>query len=193
MKKNIITLLISTTFILTACQHNQTDTDTHTASDTQSIIEDTSNASQSTVTFSDKNNTIRLSTHSGDFQDKSEDPNFIPAHTKPEDVLILQYDSTQDLSLSVIKAGTLHHDINTLFENLKTLFSQNKDLDQTNIQLIDNQKIIYSYHIKKEPTLNESCIIQIDPNKTIMNICASSPSIAIDDLANRIKNIEITQ
>lgn len=186
MKKNIIFLLNTSIILaLAACDNKPTQN-----TNANTVVESTDNTATETVLIT-PDNSIQITTTPANFSDYSNNSAFLPANTKPENILLVQYDEDQNLNISASKLGKTESDIKTLADNLNKTLEQNKQLQQSKVETINDQQIQYSYTNTEETPINESCTLTIAQNKTLINACASSTKLSLDELKTVIKEVKI--
>lgn len=198
MQKHAITVCLLATFALAACNNSTPNNATATpaasstpvaASDVASA-ETPTNATPASPTLSSKDGKLTITTN-GYFADKSSDAVFLPADVKAEDVLLLQYDDSRNLTISAIQSGKAKTNAADLFASLQKALESNKSLQNLNVGQPENDRLRYGYTQAGQNVANESCLVAVDATQNITTVCASSSELSQEELAAILADVKI--
>lgn len=190
MQKYTTILALSTALVLAACDGKpSTSTAASQTAETASSVSTASNVvtpaasavAPSGVTLSSKDGKITINT-SGTFTDKSNDATFLPIDAKADDVLLLQYDESRNLTVYAVQAGQVKKSAENFFANLKKTIETDKNITNVRVSEVANNQISYDYSTAGEPVSHESCVVAVGTDKGITTVCAVSSDLSVDEV-----------
>lgn len=191
MQKYTTILALSAALVLAACDGKpSTSTAASQTAETTSSVSTASNvttpaasavAPSGVVTLSSKDGKITINT-SGTFTDKFNDATFLPIDAKADDVLLLQYDESRNLTVYAVQAGQVKKSAENFFANLKKTIETDKNITNAHVSEVANNQISYDYSTTGEPVSHESCVIAVGADKGITTVCAVSSDLSVDEV-----------
>lgn len=116
------------------------------------------------------------------FADKKGDAAFMPEGVAEADVLLLQYDESRNINVSVVKSTEFAGDAEALADKLKSALAADKALADVKVAAEGGQ-VNYGYAFaQSEPKAAESCIAKLGDDKLITTFCANGTDITADEL-----------
>lgn len=178
-QKMLITALFS--LVLAAC-NNQTPSD---AAASSPAVEPAKTA----LSSADGQISIQVD---GVFADKISDAQFLPEGEKAENILLLQYDEAQDLTLLAVKSGMLASDEAAFFADLKHNIDNDKTLSNINVQTPSEHRMAYGFTSQAQDS-HEYCIAAVASDKQIYTVCAMSTQLADAELSAVLSDVKTPQ
>lgn len=168
---NIRTIAISAAvFALAACNNGSPAQSTAASAVAQAAASMAAEASAVVAVNTAANDYLNLP---AGFADKKGDAAFMPEGVADADVLLLQYDEGQNITVSVVKSAAFAGDAAALADKLKTALNQDNRLENVSVTA-DGQQVSYGYHLAgSEPKAAESCIVRPDADKNLLTYCAA--------------------
>lgn len=184
MKKHTIAALLCATIAVAACDSGKPQTAASapvSASAAASSPAPAAASAPAMSTLSSQDGKVVIQA-TGQFVDKMGDAAFLPADAQAADVLLLQYDESRNLTVSAVAAGQAKNTAADLFGSLKKALESDKSLQGVNVAAPENNRLSYSYTHAGELGANESCVVAVAEDKSIINVCASSTDLSQDEL-----------
>lgn len=120
------------------------------------------------------------------FADKKGDAALMPEGVAQADVLLLQYDESRNISVSVVKAAEFAGDAAALADKLKTALAADKSLADVKVAVEGNQ-VNYSYTFaESDSKAAESCAARLGEDKSVTTFCANGTDVSADELQHLI-------
>lgn len=180
--------------LVSACHQPQQSTSNDSKNiSTSSVMGSATEPTNNNQILISHDNKITLNIADGHFTDiitqQSEHPEGIEAN----ELTLLQYDKTRDITLYTTNLGNTKTDAKIYFDNLSTALKSEKNLKNVQIGIATDNRMNYrfSQNDAQGRLLNENCI-SIHESK-LYNICASSHTASQETLSSVLQDFSISQ
>ncbi|MDO4641797.1 MAG: hypothetical protein Q4A84_08915 [Neisseria sp.] len=191
--KKIALLALAAAFSLSACdQQSETSVSPETTSSAASAINEAASTPESAVqTLTSKDGKISIRVENASFTDVSSDKNQLPPGADTADIVLLQRDEAQDITLYVTSLGKPKKPATEYFAKLKKAIESDSSLKDIKIGVATENRMDYHFsQASGEEILNETCVSVYSP-EGLYNVCANSPSASLDQLERVLNDIKL--
>lgn len=180
--------LLSTLAALAACDNKSGQASTASTNATRTFSAEAAPASVAAahpVTLNSASGNVAVTIkQGGTFIDKSKDAAFLPEDTTIEQVLLLQRDDDNDLTVSAINNGKADGNPENVLVKLKSLIESDKSFSNIKVSTPNKDRLAYtfSHNDTDGSPVNESCVTAINTKAETITVCATSSTLEGSEL-----------
>ncbi|UOP04915.1 hypothetical protein [Conchiformibius kuhniae] len=158
----------------------------------QTVASQAAAAEPQTVELKSRDGVLTIKT-AGAFADKADDEALRPEGIKPEQLILLQHNESDNITVYAADFGKAKHEAADYFAKLKKALESNKDLKDLRVETLSEARMDYRFSqndANGDFALNESCAALVAGGQ-VYGVCASSPEISTDALAAVLNDINV--
>lgn len=195
MKKSV--MLLSSVLALAACDNpfssgGEQNTQQTAASSQAATSTSPAPVAEPAVTELKTTDGVIVIKTTGEFVDKLGDEEMRPEGVQPEQLLLLQHNDSNNVTVYAVDFGAAKYKSSDYFAKLKKALENTKGLQNVKVDDASEQRMDYRFSQGKDGEfgLNESCAALVAANK-VYSVCASSPEMSVEGLAQVIQDISV--
>lgn len=193
MNKKILALMLSGALVLTACDGKPSNASSANATSQTAETTPVETAPIVPVELKSANGKISVTTK-GTFTDKSQDPTALPDGMKAEQLLLLQTDELNDVTIYAVDLGKAKV-AKDYFAKLKSALETDKTLTNLTVGEAKDGRMSYAFSqadADGNAVFNEACVAILDKEQ-VYSVCANSADVAPDELSAALSDVKIAK